>query len=1140
MPTNQTKIQTSRAASNRLMGAGAYGMSTQAGGPSPKGLPMPQGISLNTTTGFGQAQMIAGNTMMNLGNTIGKIGIAIKQQNEANEKATIIAQGRTLEQLTQQLSTIKDKTARATFIKEIWEPAYKNFGQGVNDDLVPIVNAMKQSLVSQRSVVETVFLQAETVGKQNSIYNKSLGDIPKSGNLSELIRNFQASESQLSDIEASPIQSPERQTKARKDFVDMKKSSLESLGKTILNRYHSEMSVGQWGTLFKKFKDKGHLYDPSDTNLTPEQKIELGIFEGILDKNLGPGEIEDLFIDAQNQKLDILKKQNNWHDEQEKVLFRNTPAVIKNTYENYAFQTLDGISGIENQLRMRMQLQQEARSDANNFSWKKKSLDDIWNQITTISRDQKDNLELLMQGMGTKVDIDTGRTWKDLLMFGSADNLTPEQKAEETKLVIGRLREAFPEINKAMYTNLYIESTFRKVYGAESKTYQRQKNLLNIEERKIKGLSEGMVIGGDQYAAKANNELDTEVRPYVGTDEFPKAMVDYKKRKASGGDTPPPQQKKHPVNRVAMVRDPVTGAITPVNLEDANPDNVVAGLTGLPNHLNMRVQSDAEGGNVAAEHVRLLTHKDPSSLFTEGTKEARQERVAKYITDNKISPTSSKAREIYKYIKKIENEFLPKLKSAYSDATNPYKQKAEEIAAKIKEQQESLKKGIEKQKEQLPKDFERQKEKLKEQFEPIPEIFQKGLSEGWEFFRNLISPNPAEGANDSAGNPFVLEPIVVTGEANQDTAPDTAPYTAHIAGSKTDVRSGSQMGLFDPKGADVADKEIMSRDEPTPMAPDPRTFRSETGGTTISDFDKDGNKFVLEPIEITPVGTAPGTAPGVHTKNSLSKNNPNLNARQISGDIDDSLGQKLNLGEKHGTHEIIPNDWEQIEPAMEDKKITEEKFKKLFDKERGNLTETDRLILDAGIELIYYEGNVPKPYRDIKNIITFGIGFTGEEMFLGNKSIVQKFKEILPKYIERAKAIAVPPYSAKTGGIDLGEWHRMTPNMKVALVVAAYRGDITPKHRTGKLISKGKYKEAATEFLDNWDISTRFGVKNKKTQEVYTEQEWNATKGKAKDNLVKEIKKKIENDGPNSKRGTLKHRLHYIYKSIKDEEIRQI
>ena len=123
---NGTKIQTSRATSNRIIGRGSYGLSTEAGGVNPNALPMPQGISINTATGFGQAQMIAGNTMMNLGNTIGKIGIAIDQQNEVNEKATLVAQGNTLEQLTKQLSTIKDKTARATFIKDVYDPAFDN------------------------------------------------------------------------------------------------------------------------------------------------------------------------------------------------------------------------------------------------------------------------------------------------------------------------------------------------------------------------------------------------------------------------------------------------------------------------------------------------------------------------------------------------------------------------------------------------------------------------------------------------------------------------------------------------------------------------------------------------------------------------------------------------------------------------------------------------------------------------------------------------------------------------------------------------------------------------------------------------------------------------------------------------------
>ena len=82
---NGTKIQTSRATSNRIMGRGSHGLSTEAGGVNPNALPMPQGIPLNTTTGFGQAKVTAGKTLINLGNTIGKIGIAIDQQNEVNE-----------------------------------------------------------------------------------------------------------------------------------------------------------------------------------------------------------------------------------------------------------------------------------------------------------------------------------------------------------------------------------------------------------------------------------------------------------------------------------------------------------------------------------------------------------------------------------------------------------------------------------------------------------------------------------------------------------------------------------------------------------------------------------------------------------------------------------------------------------------------------------------------------------------------------------------------------------------------------------------------------------------------------------------------------------------------------------------------
>ncbi len=1133
---NGTKIQTSRATSNRIMGRGSYGLSTEAGGVNPNALPMPQGISLNTATGFGQAQMIVGNTMMNLGNTIGKIGIAIDQQNEVNEKAALVAQGNTLEQLTKQLSTIKDKTARATFIKDVYDPAFDNYGKGVRDSLIPIVNATKQSIASQRQVIETGFLQSETVAATHLNLNKNKDSLISAKSIPEWYKYYLDYESNLMTTEGSSVIPEKMKSKEREEFHKIKNSTLLSLAKEKFNGLYQTLSSEKFGTLLEKFVDKGNLYDPSDTNLSQTQKAELALLEKVLDKNIGPSEIRDLFYNAQQQKLDSLKQKNDFHDEREEALNRNGDmAEQKNTYEKDVFQRLIAAGSIEKQSSLLTQLNAEVRLEKDSYlrEAKKKILKDVFERMKTISSDQRNNLELLMNAIGDKVDDaevgGTGNTWKDLFLFGiDGKKLTTDQM----NAAIGRLRKQFPEIDTAKNTNLVIESTFRKVYGAESKIYQDQKNQLKIERGKIEEQAKRKLTPseGNKYKARKNAQLDAAVGSHLGKSTFNEALKEYGKDKDLDGDKPPPRSVIPERKLKAIVRLP-DGTIKSVDAENANPDDVLTSLTGVQNHLNIRVEGDSKN-DVAAQHVMRITDGDPSVLFTEGTREDRNKMVSKYLKDNKISPRSRKAREIYDYINTIENNFIDKLRSAYSDETNPYKMLQYQPLERLKTQRKQIAEGLRKQMEEVPKNIERQKEEIPEGLRKQVEELKGGLKEKlqpmFDFFGNLLSPNPA-------GAFSLDEP-----SKEQETGATAPEGELDLTGSRYDLGGGKT--VLDELGNQAVTFDDTSR------------FRSDTGGITISDFDKDDKSyssdmsdqmglFDQEPVSpdmknqmdslqaqhitgATTSASSPPVSPETLTLEEVRKSQGKLLTSK-------SGFKKLDVGDGKGGQNIVHHS----KVKMASKKDAKKAFENLFS---GN-TETDRLSKKAGKMLIDYEGVATEPYFDTKGVITFGLGFTGEEMFLGNKSIVTKFKEILPKYIERAKAIANQGIlegtgltaTAKTGGIYLGEWHKMTDNMKSALIVATFRGDIIPSHRTGELISNGKYEEAAKEFLDNWDIAKRF------LGYTGTRQDWNSIVSDDRKGLVETIRVAIENDGKEYGKGTLKHRFQYIYNSIKKEADRK-
>lgn len=51
-------------------------------------------------------------------------------------------------------------------------------------------------------------------------------------------------------------------------------------------------------------------------------------------------------------------------------------------------------------------------------------------------------------------------------------------------------------------------------------------------------------------------------------------------------------------------------------------------------------------------------------------------------------------------------------------------------------------------------------------------------------------------------------------------------------------------------------------------------------------------------------------------------------------------------------------------------------------------------------------------------------------------------------------------------------YHTYPQAVKNAILVAFYRGDLLPKHQTTKLINKGNFKAAASEFLNNKNFNT--------------------------------------------------------------------
>ena len=97
--------------------------------------------------------------------------------------------------------------------------------------------------------------------------------------------------------------------------------------------------------------------------------------------------------------------------------------------------------------------------------------------------------------------------------------------------------------------------------------------------------------------------------------------------------------------------------------------------------------------------------------------------------------------------------------------------------------------------------------------------------------------------------------------------------------------------------------------------------------------------------------------------------------------------------------------------------------------------------------VIELEGYVPYAYYDTKQVPTYGVGQT-------KKWMDKPFSESFKAHEDRARK-AIPSYD------------KLPEYLQSELTQAEYRGDLGISPTFKKLFNKGKYKEAAKEFLNH-------------------------------------------------------------------------
>jgi len=109
-----------------------------------------------------------------------------------------------------------------------------------------------------------------------------------------------------------------------------------------------------------------------------------------------------------------------------------------------------------------------------------------------------------------------------------------------------------------------------------------------------------------------------------------------------------------------------------------------------------------------------------------------------------------------------------------------------------------------------------------------------------------------------------------------------------------------------------------------------------------------------------------------------------------------------------------------------------------------------KIIDPFAAHIIEEEGFVPGKYKDTKQILTEGVGLTGD--YIGKNF----FTEVMPVFMSKAAS-----YNKN--------FDSLPEETRKALVSMVYRGDIKPSHKTAALIKAGKFAEAADEYLNHDD-----------------------------------------------------------------------
>ena len=116
--------------------------------------------------------------------------------------------------------------------------------------------------------------------------------------------------------------------------------------------------------------------------------------------------------------------------------------------------------------------------------------------------------------------------------------------------------------------------------------------------------------------------------------------------------------------------------------------------------------------------------------------------------------------------------------------------------------------------------------------------------------------------------------------------------------------------------------------------------------------------------------------------------------------------------------------------------------------------------------VVVLEGYVDGIYTDTKGIKTSGVGQTG-------KWIKKSFEESF-KYHEELTVKLVPSY------------HKLSEELQAELVQSTYRGDLGLSPNAVALFNKGKYTEAAREFLRNKEYENEHTPKQIKERMLAT------------------------------------------------------